>query len=167
MPTTLETTAVPLGFEGRLSEPRPCKRCGAPIRYLRTKNGKSAPVDAKPVTLREADVAEGLSQGRRLLDREGSNRLHEAGETGFVSHFATCPHADAFRKASGRSRAPKRLNEASPSNVLRRVRYIAESLRRIEGRTKGRLDVKRMKSEIKLLVDYAEKTAVLMEEVPS
>lgn len=80
-----------------------CSSCKAPIRFLRSVNPphRLLPVDSSP----PADV-----QGNvRLLDANGPmvdvlGPLEVAaaeadGETLYVSHFATCPHADAHRKA--------------------------------------------------------------------
>jgi len=131
---------------------RPCKRCKAPIRYLRTKNDKAAPVDAEPITVTLADLEEGLAV--RLLDHMGSNRIHLEGETGYMSHFATCPHADKF-KSTGNG-GPKRLDEAAPTRLLERMQYIQKSLSRFARH-------KPSKSEIRLLLDYTKRTVELME----
>lgn len=58
--------------------PSSCSKCKAPIYWLTTAAGKSAPVDAAGVS--------GFSS-------DGTVR------TVFVSHFATCPAAKDFRKA--------------------------------------------------------------------
>ncbi len=54
-----------------------CRSCGAEIEWLRTKEGKNTPVDAKPVFIetRNGDPIEG-----------------------YRSHFATCPNADQHRR---------------------------------------------------------------------
>lgn len=65
-----------------------CKRCGADIRFITTKNGKQMPVDDKLITI----ITE---QGRIFR--------------GYVPHFATCPYVKDFRKkipVSSESRKP-------------------------------------------------------------
>lgn len=56
---------------------RICRSCGADIVWMKTVNGKSIPVDAETVH----------DSGAELFD----SNFH-------VSHFATCPDADKFRK---------------------------------------------------------------------
>ena len=56
---------------------RPCKLCGAPIVFVKMKTGRTMPCDARVLTVITRD-------GRTIRGRE--------------SHFATCPHADDFRK---------------------------------------------------------------------
>lgn len=54
----------------------PCRSCGEYIAFLKTASGKSMPVDAESVT-----------EGDEEFDKD----VH-------VSHFATCPDANKFRK---------------------------------------------------------------------
>lgn len=56
----------------------PCRSCGLPVVWFRTKTGKRMPVDAK--TTKPTDAEHQLDLKRH------------------VSHFSTCPHADAWRK---------------------------------------------------------------------
>ena len=53
-----------------------CKKCNAEIIFLKTKNNKFQPVDFKP-EIKETDIFD--------------SKIH-------ISHFATCPFADSFRK---------------------------------------------------------------------
>lgn len=73
-----------------------CRACGYRIRWIRTKNGKSMPCNAQAVRFTpgggpETFVTEDgkVERGRRRQDGE---------KTGYISHFATCPEADRFRK---------------------------------------------------------------------
>ena len=63
-------------------ESKPCKRCGTPMLWARTPLGKQAPLDL------------GTAQEGYMIDDEGKARH----VTIYKSHFATCPHADEFRK---------------------------------------------------------------------
>lgn len=74
-----------------------CKSCGAEIKWILTQSGKKMPVDAKPVPYR-ADPGGSLSLvtmtgrvERGVLDLDSDRQ-------GYVSHFATCPAADSFRR---------------------------------------------------------------------
>lgn len=74
----------------------PCRACGKPLLFIRTAKGKTAPVDAEPVRFREGAGSEKyiLLTGEivtGLRDPDGT-------EEGYVSHFATCPGADTYRK---------------------------------------------------------------------
>ncbi len=57
-----------------------CRSCGAPIIWMKTKRGKSMPVNAAP-------------------SLEFGQVLPEYDPTKHVSHFATCPNAAKHRKA--------------------------------------------------------------------
>ena len=77
-----------------------CKGCGKPIRWIRTNGGKKMPVDAEEILFKadrngtEIFVRKdgSVAVGRR------SNFREDRAEIGYTSHFATCPHGDAFRK---------------------------------------------------------------------
>lgn len=77
-----------------------CRGCGAPIVFIRTQAGKSMPCDAEPVTYWQEPggphkivTPNGEVRSARL---EGD--LQQATGIGYVSHFATCPAADKFRR---------------------------------------------------------------------
>ena len=67
-----------------ITDPSPCRGCGAAIRFVKTFAGRSSPVDAKPIKVFVA-----------------TNTFYSVVE-GYVSHFSTCSEADKFRyKKSG------------------------------------------------------------------
>lgn len=80
-----------------------CKYCGAPIVWVKTQNGRSMPCDAKPVQYQNArggkDVIV-LSDGKviraAVITRGGLLTPIPDGE-GYISHFATCTHANEAR----------------------------------------------------------------------
>ena len=82
-----------------------CRACGAEILFIKTLTGKTTPADAEPVSFMEDDrgtdffiLLDGSTRrGRRCDERE-------SGLTGYVSHFATCPNAEAFRKRGKKAR---------------------------------------------------------------
>ena len=78
-----------------------CRACGAPIGFVKTIAGKTVPVDEKSVSFlpdpngKELFVMiDGSTQRGARVEKE-TDSTH----VGFISHFATCPEADKFRKA--------------------------------------------------------------------
>jgi hypothetical protein len=69
-----------------------CRSCGAEILWAATEKGRRIPLDAKPE--------------KRFVtapcdpDAAGASELHVRVEDTYVSHFATCPHADQHRRKS-------------------------------------------------------------------
>ena len=74
-----------------------CKSCGAEIIYITSTKGKQIPCNAKPVKF---DYALGAAD--RVVTRNGEvlpALISEHGaETGYISHFATCPFANSHRR---------------------------------------------------------------------
>lgn len=67
-----------------------CTSCGAEVIWVELKSGKWHPLDAEIVE----------SDGTKLLyvdELSGFKKL-PAGRKGYVSHFATCPHAKDWRR---------------------------------------------------------------------
>ena len=58
-----------------------CKKCGAPMKWVKSKAGKWMPLDAEPLKVVTQDA-----DGDWVV------------VTAYTSHFATCPNADEFRK---------------------------------------------------------------------
>lgn len=77
-----------------------CRGCGAPIVWIRTTGGKSMPCDAEPVLYREKAGAAGkiITPNGMVLSCELDVAPCEADGAGYVSHFATCPAAEKFRR---------------------------------------------------------------------
>lgn len=77
-----------------------CKGCGAPLEWIRTKEGRYMPVDPEPVFIIEGtgpdnfitDEGE-VIRGRAATAEEKNNGL----EVAFVPHWKTCPAAGSFR----------------------------------------------------------------------
>jgi hypothetical protein len=93
----------------KIQEERPmhnntCRRCQAPIVWAITRRGRPMPVDAQPAlpgndkailaVWREPD---GRLRCRVLAKDEPTAGREHLG----VPHWATCPHADAFRNRTG------------------------------------------------------------------
>ena len=73
-----------------------CRKCGAHIAFIQMKSGKVMPVNAFPVQFNPGGGPETFvtADGKVVRGKRGSDGT----ETGYISHFATCPYADRFRK---------------------------------------------------------------------
>lgn len=83
-----------------------CKGCGAPIRFIGLKNGKPIPCNPSPVYIEDRNAKDviittdgRISNGRQEVVKSTNPMLVK----GYVSHFATCPMAGAFRKRENRT----------------------------------------------------------------
>ena len=90
-------------------EIKKCEKCGASIRYIRMKrSGRWMPVNSEPV---EVTPCIGMDKGGHTLvtlDGEAIRARRKKEEdlfydgvdsiAAYESHFATCPHANEFRK---------------------------------------------------------------------
>jgi len=63
-----------------------CRSCNRPVLWVRTEGGKRMPLDVKRLTVMVAD--EKMLPGDEVVYRVAH---------GYMSHFATCPHASAHR----------------------------------------------------------------------
>lgn len=72
-----------------------CRSCGAEIRWAKTPNGKTIPLDAKP----RSDGKLAISDGG-LVVTVGSAPFEGFTDERYVSHFATCPNANIHRRKS-------------------------------------------------------------------
>lgn len=78
-----------------------CKKCEAPIRMIKMKSGKFMPVDSEPVSINidpkshasYVTLDGGVIRGVRQTGFPNGDEVAV-----FVSHFATCPAATAFRR---------------------------------------------------------------------
>ena len=81
-----------------------CKACGAPIIWVKTKDGKHVPCNPEEIEIDPAGAKTmcvvtddgGLEWGSPV--NRDSLFLPDRTVTGRVSHFATCPAANKFRK---------------------------------------------------------------------
>lgn len=87
-----------------------CRACGAEIGFIKTKAGKSVPVDAASVYFKFDPLGTDVfvmmngevKRGRQIT--EDAAPLDCEPEIGYVCHFATCPEADKFRKPRKKDR---------------------------------------------------------------
>ncbi len=86
-------------------EVKKCKACGADIVWVKTKSGRAMPCDAKKVDYQknykgskvivtdEGDVVRG-----EIITPTASGLQMIIDGQGYISHFATCPCAEQFKK---------------------------------------------------------------------
>ena len=77
-----------------------CKSCGAEIKWITTVNGKSMPVDAEPVQFHQDPAGREIfvTKGGAVVRGTTAKADDKDAETGYNSHFATCPFADQHRR---------------------------------------------------------------------
>lgn len=87
-----------------------CRACGQEIIFIKTLAGKTIPCDAE--SRRFFPQQDGLELFVMLdgSTRHGRSVTAEIDgtEIGFISHFATCPEADRFRKPRKKDRKGER-----------------------------------------------------------
>ena len=82
-----------------------CRGCGRPVLWVETSTGKRMPLDPETsatgnVVLEQASSSEGpLGAFRAHVLRRGEVWPGDR----YVAHFATCPKAEQFRRATARS----------------------------------------------------------------
>ena len=78
-----------------------CRACGAEIGFIKSVGGKSIPVDAAEVTYwQNANGSKKIvTPNGEVVSADLEGDPQKATGIGYVSHFATCPEADKFRKA--------------------------------------------------------------------
>lgn len=75
-----------------------CKSCGATIKWLKTIRGKSMPVDAEPVELEDVDNGSLLVSRLGVTARVGEENKPDPNLEWYITHWATCPDGDQFRR---------------------------------------------------------------------
>lgn len=74
--------------------PEPCKSCGAPMIWARTRKGNLIPLDAEPTP--EGNII--LKDGIAHVMKKGQSDLFDQ-DRRYLSHFVTCPQSRGWRKA--------------------------------------------------------------------
>ena len=78
-----------------------CRGCGAEIVFVKSEKGKFIPCDPKMVPYWERPGAAGkvvLQQNGKVISCDFEGPRHELTGFGYISHFSTCPRANAFRR---------------------------------------------------------------------
>jgi len=74
-----------------------CSRCKKPIRWVKLKSGKSNPCDPELYNIQDNLIEKDL-----IVVNESTGEVGKLSklESGYISHFSTCPYAKDFRKTS-------------------------------------------------------------------
>lgn len=77
-----------------------CRGCGQPIIWIGTGGGKSMPCDPDQVVYWKTPGGSHkiVTQNGEVYSAELDGPEEKATGIGYISHFATCPKADLFRK---------------------------------------------------------------------
>ena len=76
-----------------------CKACGAEIIFFKSRiGGKLMPCNADPVYYGPGKKDRVITQNREVISCQILPDENGAIGTGWVSHFATCPAAERFRR---------------------------------------------------------------------
>ena len=77
-----------------------CRGCGKQIIWTRTPAGKSMPCDPELVTYwqKAGGSQKIVTPGGEVLSAELTGDPEKATGRGYISHFATCPESDKFRR---------------------------------------------------------------------
>lgn len=82
-----------------------CKSCGARIKFIKTPAGRYIPVDPDVIFWRIPDTSLGETAEDTIVLDDGSVVkgiicMKTGTYEGYVSHFATCPQADKWRRGN-------------------------------------------------------------------
>ena len=77
-----------------------CRGCGAPILWIRTPAGKSMPCDPQPIKYWQDPTGRNkiVTPNGEVVSARLEGDEQTATGIGYISHFATCPKRDQFRK---------------------------------------------------------------------
>ena len=76
-----------------------CRGCGAEILWIKTFSGKRMPVDAEKIPFYAGEGEElFVTAGGAVVHGTRAEAKDEHTYSGYISHFATCPAAQNFRK---------------------------------------------------------------------
>lgn len=88
-----------------MNEPAACSKCGAPILWCATVNGKMQPLDLQPdptgnilLTEEYRQTDRGVLQQCRVVTKAERESLFPPAGDRYMPHHATCPNAEEFRK---------------------------------------------------------------------
>ena len=78
-----------------------CRGCGKPIIWIGTGGGKSMPCDPDEVVYWQTRGGSKkiVTPNGEVLSAELDGPQDRATGIGFISHFATCPQSDMFRRS--------------------------------------------------------------------
>ena len=77
-----------------------CRGCSAEIGFIMTVGGKTIPVNPEEITYKQkaGGSLKIVTPNGEVLSGERPSDPQKATGIGYISHFATCPASDSFRK---------------------------------------------------------------------
>lgn len=75
-----------------------CKACGAEIIWIKTARGKAMPIDEKPIPYYKGNNDRIITPDRKIVRCDLDGKTEDFIGFGYISHFATCPAAERFRR---------------------------------------------------------------------
>lgn len=77
-----------------------CRACGAEIMFIKSVAGKTIPVNAEQIAYQQkaGGSLKVVTPNGEVISGELAGDPQKATGIGYISHFATCPEADKFRK---------------------------------------------------------------------
>lgn len=86
--------------ENKMLRTTNCRACGERIAFIRCKSGKYMPVDACSVCYVKSPHGKQkfITPNGEVVSGDATDDQNMADGIGYISHFATCPQADKFRK---------------------------------------------------------------------
>ncbi len=77
-----------------------CRGCGKPIYWIKTTAGKSIPCDPEQVRYwqKPGGSQKVVTTDGEVVSAELEGDLEKVSDIGHISHFATCPKRDEFRR---------------------------------------------------------------------
>lgn len=77
-----------------------CRACGAEIMFIKSVAGKTIPVNVEQITYQQkaGGSMKVVTPNGEVISGELTVDPQKATGIGYISHFATCPEADKFRK---------------------------------------------------------------------
>lgn len=77
-----------------------CRKCGKDIEFIKLKSGKWNPVNPYLRSIKRGEGKETLiTMDGEIIKGVFTSMDDGADGVGYISHFATCSHAEEFRKA--------------------------------------------------------------------
>ena len=81
-----------------------CKACGAEIRFVKMQSGKTMPVNIRGTYYEDPNGSAVIVTEDGRVSKGRDAVIFAPGKIkGWISHFATCPAADAMRKRGGKA----------------------------------------------------------------
>ena len=75
-----------------------CRSCDAPLKWIKTKDGKNMPCDPEAFKLEDLKASDVVVSESGEVFRGTANIAKNTAQRFYFSHFSTCPDANKFRR---------------------------------------------------------------------